>query len=349
MKAAYAPYRLNFITPGGTSRGVMNYKDTYFIKIWNEDYPELFGLGECPLFKGLSIEDDDTYEPKLNELCRNIENNIPTDLSAYSSIKFGLESAIYDYTNGCRRIYFHSDFTKGNCRIPINGLVWMGTKEQMLMRIDEKIKSGFKTLKLKIGAIDFSSELEMIDYIRCKFSPEQLEIRLDANGGFSIDNAMDRLTKLSLLDIHSIEQPIMAGQWNEMSYLCSNSPIPIALDEELIGITDLLVMNELLKTISPQYIILKPSLMGGLSGAEEWLKMAAQYNIGGWITSALESNVGLNTLAQWVAILQVKIPQGLGTGNLYSNNINSPLEQKEDYIFHNVNNKWALPDLNWSE
>lgn len=347
MKAAYAPYTLNFISPGGTSRGVMTIKDTYFIKLWDESNPEVYGIGECALFKGLSAEDDVHYEDKLRELCKNIELDKPTDLSYHSSIQFGFESAILDFSNGGKRIYYPSPFTEGRYHIPINGLVWMGKKEEMITRIDEKVAAGFHTIKLKIGAIDFNQELDMIEYVRTRYSEKDLEIRLDANGGFSPNNVMQRLEELSKHKIHSIEQPIKPGQWEEMADICKKSPIPIALDEELIGITNPMIMMELLRSIHPHYIILKPSLMGGMSGSLEWLRMAAQFQIGGWITSALESNIGLNTLAQWVATLQPKIPQGLGTGMVFSNNIASPLTQTKDYLSYNSNKTWYIPDLNW--
>ena len=347
MKAAFAPYTLNFITPGGTSRGIMTTKDTYFIKLWDESNPEVYGIGECALFKGLSAEDDEHYEDKLRELCKNVELGEPTDLSCHSSIQFGFESAILDFSNGGRRIYHPSPFTDENYKIPINGLVWMGKKDEMLARIDEKVAAGFHTIKLKIGAIDFNQELEMIEYVRTRYSEKDLEIRLDANGGFSPENVMQRLEKLSKHKIHSIEQPIKPGQWEEMAAVCTKSPIPIALDEELIGITNPMVMMELLRSIRPHYIILKPSLMGGMSGSLEWLRMAAQFQIGGWITSALESNIGLNTLAQWVATLQPKIPQGLGTGMVFSNNITSPLVQKEDHLIFDNTKSWNIPDFNW--
>ena len=217
----------------------------------------------------------------------------------------------------------------------------------MLSRIDEKVTAGFLTIKLKIGAIDFLQELEMIEYVRTRYSAKDLEIRLDANGGFSPQNVMQRLEKLAKYKIHSIEQPIKQGQWDIMSDICKNSPIPIALDEELIGITNPMVMMELLRSINPHYIILKPSLMGGMTGSLEWLKMAAQFQIGGWITSALESNIGLNSLAQWVATLQPKIPQGLGTGMVFSNNIISPLVQVKDYLHYDNFKAWQLPELNW--
>lgn len=349
MKAAFARYTLDFIKPGGTSRGVLYKKDTYFIKLWDESAPEHYGIGECALFKGLSAEDNDTYEDKLHELCRNVSDGKDTDLSSHSSILFGFESAILDYSNGCRRVCFDGDFANGKSCIPINGLVWMGSKDEMISRINEKISAGFRTIKLKIGAIDFNQEIEMIKHIRNRYSANELTIRVDANGGFNLDNVMPNLDKLLKYGIHSIEQPIMAGQWEDMARVCENSPIPVALDEELIGITNPMFMMELLKTISPHYIVLKPSLMGGFSGSTDWLKLASQFNIGGWITSALESNIGLNALAQWVDTLQVRIPQGLGTGNLYKNNIPSPLEQKEDYLCFNPEKEWRMPNFEWMD
>lgn len=347
MKAAFAKYTLDFINPAGTSRGVLLQKDTYFLKIWDEQCPERFGLGECALFKGLSAEDNDRYEPKLRELCRNIALGVETDLAEFSSIQFGLETAILDFANGCRRVCFDNDFARGTCHIPINGLVWMGTKDEMIARINEKIAAGFHVIKLKIGAIDFNQELEMISHIRRRYSERDLTIRVDANGAFSPDTVMERLGRLSEYSIHSIEQPIKAGQWEEMARVCEKSPIPVALDEELIGITNPMMMMTILRSIRPHYIILKPSLMGGFAGSTEWLKMAAQFGTGGWITSALESNVGLNAIAQWVTTLQVRIPQGLGTGALYHNNIASPLEQHADYLCCNPSKGWDIPDFNW--
>ena len=351
MRAAYAPYRLQFIEPGGTSRGVLHYKDTYLLKVWDESNPEIVGLGECALFKGLSAEDNDQYENKLRELCQNIHHGQETELCDHSSIMFGLESALNDLASGGKRIYFPSDFTSGKQKIKINGLVWMGTKEKMLERIDQKVAAGFHTIKLKIGAIDFESELSLIRYIRTRYSAMDLEIRVDANGAFSPDEAPTRLEALSKLGLHSIEQPIKAGQWEEMAKLCRTTPLPIALDEELIGITNPMVMLSLLRTIQPQYIILKPSLCGGFLGATDWLKMAYQLNIGGWITSALESNIGLAAIAQWTATLKPLIPQGLGTGMLYSNNFSSPLEQTEDFLWYNCDKAWDinLNNFNWIE
>ncbi len=325
MRATFSKYTLHFKQPGGTSRGILYHKDTYFLRLFDEQNPEHYGVGECALFKGLSREDDGHYEEMLALLCDNIAKGEPTDLSGHSSIQFGLEAAIMDFTNGCRRIYFPSPFTQGQMAIPINGLVWMGRKEEMLARIDQKVREGFSTIKLKIGAIDFAQELEMVRYVRKKYSDKDLTIRLDANGGFSPDNALRCLEALSGYQIHSIEQPIKPGQYEQMHTLCTLSPIPIALDEELIGITNPKQMQTLVEEISPAYLILKPSLMGGIQGSMEWLRLAQSHNIGAWVTSALESNIGLDFLSQWVATLEPRIPQGLGTGGLFTNNIPSPL------------------------
>lgn len=347
MKAAFAPYRLIFKFKAGTSRGILTYKDTYFIKVWDEAEPEKFGIGECALFRGLSAEDTPDYETALENVCRCVSNDTQVDLSRYSSICFGLETALYDFANGCRHEYYKSPFLEGESSLPINGLVWMGTKDEMIRRIDEKLDLGFTVIKIKIGAINFEEETDVIRHIRSRYSSSDVQIRLDANGGFSTDNALERIKILSDFDIHSLEQPIKAGNWEAMAALCEKSPIPIALDEELIGISDYMTMNELLKNIHPGYIILKPSLMGGIMRAEDWLKMAAQYDIGGWITSALESNVGLTALSQWVATLQPLIPQGLGTGNLFENNFVCPLELVGERLRYNPDKKLIIPDLEW--
>ena len=347
MKAAYAPYRLIFKAPAGTSRGILFHKDTYFLKVWDESNPEVYGLGECALFKGLSREDTPLYESKLREMCQNIGFGKSTDLSEYSSLQFGLETALCDLSNGGRRVVVDTPFVHGETTIPINGLVWMGSFDEMSARIEEKLSAGFTTIKLKIGAIDFESELELIRQLRGRFSSETLTIRVDANGGFSPEEALPKLTRLAAYGIHSCEQPIKPNQWAEMRKICAESPIHIALDEELIGITDPMQMFMLLREIAPQYLIIKPSLMGGFAGAQEWLKMAKMTNTGAWFTSALESNVGLNAIAQVVAKFNPLIPQGLGTGALYTNNIESPLYQKDDYLAYNPEGKWVLPDMQW--
>ena len=265
----------------------------------------------------------------------------------WSSIRFGVETALLDLKNGGRRKICPGAFYEGKQSIEINGLIWMGDKEAMYSRIEEKLTAGFRCVKLKIGAIDFNSELELLKSIRSRYGKDEIELRVDANGAFLPSEAMFKLDRLSRYDIHSIEQPIRQGQWREMEALCRNTPIPIALDEELIGINDPKLKEQMLDVINPQYIILKPALAGGLSGSAEWIDKAEKRNIGWWITSALESNVGLNAIAQWTAMLQSSIPQGLGTGQLYKNNIISPLVQKGSTIQYDPSLSWDLSSLIW--
>lgn len=347
MKASYCRYILNFKQPAITSRATMLEKETFFIKLWHEDCPDVYGIGECALFRGLSSDDTPDYSSILSDLCHCINQGKLFDVSAWSSIRFGYETALLDLRNGGRRLIFPSEWSEGQGEIPINGLVWMGSKDEMFRRINEKLRAGFRCLKLKIGGIDFEKELELLRYIRDSFSPSVLEIRLDANGAFSMDNALERLDRLSEFTIHSIEQPIKPGQWDGMAEICEKSPIPIALDEELIGIHDARIMQELLFKIKPNYIILKPALCGGFSGASSWIEQASPLGIGWWVTSALESNIGLNAIAQRVATLDTEMPQGLGTGNLYLNNIPSPLVQERDILRYDINKGWKIPDMHW--
>lgn len=351
MRLAYAPYTLHFREPGGTSRGVMHDKQTWLLKIWDEQNPSLFGVGEAALFPGLSMEDPSSYELKLIETMANVALGRQTDLSRYPSLQFGLEQAILDFSNGGKGIYFPSLFTQGQGDITINGLIWMGRMDEMLRRIDEKLEQGFRCLKLKIGALNFAEELEMIKGIRQHYSADTLQIRVDANGAFDMEHAIPALNHLARYDIHSIEQPIKAGTPELMGFLCSITPVPIALDEELIGIIDKDSKKNLLDKIRPQYIILKPALTGGFSGASEWIELANERSVGWWITSALESNIGLSALSQWVATLNVTMPQGLGTGNVFTNNFPSPLKLVGDKLTFVTSSipvdRRALNDLPW--
>lgn len=342
LKASFKKYILGFHQPAITSRSVLTEKETYFIKIWNENNPDCYGLGECAIFRGLSSDDIPDYEDKLKVVCDKINDISPIDIQ-YSSIRFGVETALNDIKNGGNRIIFTSPWTQGYNPIPINGLIWMGKYDEMLTRIISKIESGFNCIKLKIGGIEFNKELKLLKFLRSNFSDSDLQIRLDANGAFLASDALFYLEKLSKYKIHSIEQPIKQGQWNEMVKLVKNSPINIALDEELIGINTVEEKRFLLETISPQYIILKPSLCGGFSGADEWIRLAAEQNVGWWATSALESNIGLNAIAQWVSTYSIDKPQGLGTGMLYNNNIDSPIEQTDDILIYNQQKKWNIP------
>lgn len=336
MRLAYAPYILKFKNPSGTSRGILTEKPSFFIKVFDENDPAKFGIGECSVFPGLSPEADGGYGYKLVELLANIALDRETDLSRHSSILFGLEQALRDYAGGCRHVYFPSNFTNGEGCIEINGLVWMGDFDEMIDRIDEKVGKGFRCIKLKIGAINWMKEVEMIEYIRKKYTENSLQIRVDANGGFTMNNALPRMKRLADLGVHSIEQPIPPGAPELMAFLCRVSPLRIALDESLIGVYGRESKEELLDEVMPAYIILKPSLCGGFSGAEEWIQLAEQRGTGWWVTSALESNVGLNALAQWTATLNTSIPQGLGTGGLFTNNFESPLRLESDRLHYDI-------------
>ncbi|PQL93278.1 o-succinylbenzoate synthase [Apibacter adventoris] len=335
MKASFLPYSLLFKQPAGTSRGILKTKLTYFIKI-NIEENEF--IGECSFFKGLSADPESEYEKKLQWICTNIEKEEKETLiescRKFPSIQFGLEQVFQQIKTKKQGLFFESDFTKGQKGILINGLIWMGSLDFMRKQIQKKIAEKYKCIKLKIG-INWEEEFKILKNIRKEFSSSDLELRVDANGGFSFDEVKKVLNQLAELEIHSIEQPISAGQVDRMAELCTNSPIPIALDEELIGKFYKNEKEALLKKIKPQYIILKPSLVGGWSGSKEWIKLAEKQNIGWWITSALESNIGLNALAQWTAILNNKMPQGLGTGLLYSNNLPSKLEIRGDKLFYN--------------
>lgn len=350
IKAEYCRSDLLFKEPATTSRETMNSKCTYYIKVYDDQTPGQFGLGECALFRGLSCDDRSDYETRLREACRDIEKYAggdTADLADYPSLRFGVETAVNDYRNGGVRTVFPGAWRSGEKALTINGLVWMGNREEMFTRLQRKLEEGFRCVKFKIGGIDFEDELSLIAGVRERFTPKMLEIRLDANGAFSPANAMSRLERLAAFVIHSIEQPIRAGQWTEMARLCKESPVDIALDEELIGINDLRDKKLMLSTVAPQYIILKPALCGGFSGGREWIDAADRLGIGWWITSALESNIGLNAIAQWADSLSVSMPQGLGTGELFTNNIPSPVTRKGQLITYDPTAEWEIPDFQW--
>ena len=329
----------HFKQPAGTSRGVYLTRRSWMVEAKNPDMPQRVGIGECAPLPKLSCDDLDDYEGILKNICRHVEEVGCLDddlLLPYPSMRFGLEMALMRLEAG-GDVIFDTPFSKGEMGIPINGLVWMGAYDEMLKRMEEKIEDGFRCVKLKIGAIDFESELNLVKIIRNRFGRDDIELRLDANGAFSPLVAMERLEKLAQFDIHSIEQPIRQGQWKEMARICTESPIPIALDEELIGVNSLAEKEELLAVIKPAYIILKPSLHGGFKGTEEWIALAEQRGIGSWITSALESNVGLSAIAQFAAYIYgcpLKMPQGLGTGQLFEDNIQMPLDIVGDKLYY---------------
>lgn len=345
FQATFQKYTLQFKQPSGTSRGVLRTKDSWFIFVQNVDNPTITGIGECGLLKGLSVDDVPEYEAKVTEVCRTINKYdywLKEGLQTFPSIHFGLEIAFSDLANQGSKILFPSDFTQKEMPIPINGLIWMGEKKFMFDQIKTKLATGFDCIKLKIGAIDFAEELNLLKYIRQQFSAKEIEIRVDANGAFSPTNALERLKRLSEFDLHSIEQPIKQGQFQEMAALCEKTPLPIALDEELIGVFTPEKKRRVIETIQPQYLIFKPSFIGGYSGTQEWIDLCAEFDTPWWITSALESNIGLNAIAQWTATLNNPMPQGLGTGQLYTNNIASPLVVENGSIYYKHNRKWAM-------
>ncbi len=338
MKTSVEYYPLQFIRPAGTSRGVMNTKQSWFLRIEQEG---VFGIGEISIIEGLSpeYEDQQQFEKLIKKYSEAFNSgvihpeNLKTELTDLPSLLFAFESALLDLKNGGKQIYFDNGFCRGEKRIPINGIVWMGAEHYMQEQIVQKLAQGFTTIKMKIGAIDVATELQLLRSIRKNHSSEQITLRVDANGAFSPEEVKEILKKLSELEIHSIEQPIRAGNWQAMKELCAETPTPIALDEELIGINDREQKIELLETIRPQYIILKPSLHGGISGTQEWIELAQERKIDWWMTSALESNIGLNVICQLTAEYDNPLPQGLGTGSLYTNNVESDLVVEGGFIF----------------
>ena len=346
LKAQYKKFTLKFKSPAGTSRGVLHEKDSYILKLYHSEKPEIFGLGECSPLIGLSIDNFDDYQKTLDNTCQMINQSgeIPADLDLdlFPSIDFGLETALLDLENGGIRKIVHTDFFNNGEEIEINGLVWMSDKENMKIQIKDKIDQGFKCIKLKIGAINFDDECYLLEEIRKNFSEEDLEIRVDANGAFTNQEALEKLQRLAKYNLHSIEQPIKQGQWSVMANLCKETPLAIALDEELIGVTTEAGKKLLLQIIQPQYIVLKPTLLGGFQSSQEWIETAYGMDIDWWITSALESNIGLNAICQWASTFDLDEYQGLGTGQIYQNNFDSPLVVEKGCIKYDKAKSWKL-------
>lgn len=330
------PRLLHFKQPAGTSRGVYTTRKVWYVHVSSSAFPGRVGVGECAPLPALSCDDRPDYESVLRAACRRVEEAqgvLDTEaLRDFPSILFGLETAFRHLQRGSWALW-DTPFARGEAGIPINGLIWMGSFDRMLSQIEDKMKAGFRCIKLKIGAIGFEEELALLRHIRSHFSVREIELRVDANGAFSPVDALDKLKRLAELDLHSIEQPIRAGQWEEMARLVADTPLPIALDEELIGCNSLAEKQRLLAAIRPHYLILKPSLHGGMCGGAEWMAEAEKLGIGWWITSALESNIGLNAIAQWCATFRNPLPQGLGTGLLFTDNVPMPLEIRKDCLW----------------
>ena len=321
----------------------MHTKDSWFVLAREKE--EIVGIGECSLIEKLSPDRPESIVEIIDhQLRRSATSQIALD--SFPAARFALETLEKSVESDHPCLLYDTPFSRGERGIEINGLIWMGSKSEMFERIKEKISEGFTCLKLKIGAIEFEDEIDLLKYIRGQFSKEDIELRVDANGAFSIDSAMEKLKRLSAFDLHSIEQPIGTGQWEEMAALCTNTPLPIALDEELIGVTSLQEKEEMLSFIRPQYIILKPSLIGGIASSEEWIELADRFDVGWWATSALEGNIGLNTIAQWMSTKDHSLPQGLGTGGLYTNNIDSPLVIRNGALWYDPQKSWDMSFFN---
>jgi len=345
MIAHFKKYTLNFKQPSGTSRGVYTTREVWYIYLTEGT---ITGIGECAPLPNLSIENLKEMSSKLLQVCSEIAyfRYFPQELNHWPSIRFGLETALLDLKNGGQQVLFPSPFTNGEKGIPINGLIWMGTPDFMKQQIRSKLDAGFRCIKMKIGAIDFETEFNLLKEIRKEFSAQEITLRVDANGAYSYNTALENLKRLSDLQIHSIEQPIQAGRWDEMARLCEQSPIPIGLDEDLIGVFNQKQLIQIAEQIHPAYFILKPSVHGGLAGCEKWIELSNKYHIGWWVTSALESNIGLNAIAQWTFQQNISMEQGLGTGQLFTNNIDSPLQIVGDQLWHQPSQQWNLKLLN---
>jgi o-succinylbenzoate synthase len=347
LKLSYSPHILQFKFDARTSRGAISVHKVYFLNLWQEDAPNVVGVGECAPLAGLSIDDRPDLEQKLQEVVQLVneqqvqlqaEKPLPQELQLqeWPALRFALETALLDLQHGSQRLIYNNAFSRGETGIPINGLIWMGDKRFMQEQIENKLQEGYSCLKLKIGGLDFVQELEILQSIREVASAYELTVRVDANGAFTPQEAYKKLERLARYDLHSIEQPIKQGQHEAMAQLCAYTPVPIALDEELIGVQEPEAKAQLLEHINPQYIILKPTLVGGLAASAEWIMLAEERTIGWWVTSALESNIGLSAISQFTANYDITMPQGLGTGQLYHNNIPSPLQIERGQLWYRI-------------
>jgi o-succinylbenzoate synthase len=355
MKVQIKKHTLDFRFAAGTSRGVLRHKDSWFLTVQKGP---LTGIGECSIIRGLSPDDRPDLEEELGRICRSL-SGLPLPATeeealslaaeqvpeAFPAARFAVEVALLDVLHGGKRQLFDTAFSRGESGIPINGLIWMGDLEAMMVQLVDKADAGFSCLKMKVGSLDFEKECDVLQYIRSKYYKENLTLRVDANGAFKPAEAMQKLEVLSKFGLHSIEQPIAPGQWALMRELCEKSPVPVALDEELIGVHARSERERLLDTLRPPFIILKPSLLGGIAATREWIALAEERGIGWWITSALEANIGLNAICQLTATYPVSIPQGLGTGQLYHNNIPSPLTIEKGVIYHRKESPWDVSQV----
>lgn len=347
---------LQFKFDARTSRGAMKTHHAHYLRLHHSNNPDRQGWGESAPLPGLSPDYSPAFAETVATVCaqfnalqvevaqEEVIQRFWDELKPWPSLKFAWESAWVDYFRGGTQQLYPSEFSNGQKGIKINGLIWMGDRAFLREQIEKKLAQGFTCLKLKIGGLSFSQELKILKEIRQLAGPEVLELRLDANGAFSPADAEEKLRQLAYFQIHSIEQPIKQGQPEMMRTLCQISPIPIALDEELIGINLKEQKWKLLDDLRPTFIIIKPTLVGGLEASREWIQAAESLGIKWWLTSALESNIGLNAIAQFSQEFANPLPQGLGTGQLYHNNIPSPLEIRGQELWHNPDKTWELPE-----
>ncbi|SNR61874.1 o-succinylbenzoate synthase [Hymenobacter mucosus] len=349
LRTSQRTLRFNF--PARTSRGALTEHVAHYLHLSDTAQSGVKGLGEAAPLAGLSPDHRPDFESTLEGFCREFNRRqlrelLPEEAASlvgpeWPALRFALETATLDLQHGGRRQLYNTAFGRGEAGIPINGLVWMGDAAFMRQQIEKKLVEGYACLKLKIGSLDFETELALLREIRAVAGPEQLTLRVDANGAFSPEEALGKLEQLAAFQIHSIEQPIRAGNWAAMAAICRNSPVPVALDEELIGVTDPAQQQELLATAQPAFIILKPTLVGGLGASLEWMAAAQARGIAWWLTSALESNVGLNAVSQLAgAYAAPGFPQGLGTGQLYHNNVEAPLHIRNGHLFYLPQESW---------
>lgn len=362
MVLKFQKHTLQFKFEAGTSRGVLRTKDCWILMVHRRGVPSLSGMGEVSVIDRLSFDYSIDFDKELSQLAENLKGvKAPERIEDVSNfvyehvdynrpaIRFGLEMALLDLINGGKKMIFDNPFYQKEQGIPINGLVWMGDEDFMMKQIEEKLTQGFKCIKIKIGAIDFKAECKILASIRKRAKASELTLRVDANGAFLTQHVLNKLTQLKKYNLHSIEQPIMPHQIPSMELVCRKSEIPVALDEELIGVFSLREKGELLDDVSPQYIVLKPSLIGGFKATKEWIKLAEERKIGWWITSALESNIGLNAICQFTAEFETDMHQGLGTGQLYENNFHSPLVIRGEQIFYHPDMSWDHSSLKFDE
>ena len=355
LRIVFQPYTLHFRMEAGTSRGVLTQKTSWILKVTDEEQPGVTGYGECGPLPGLSIDDLPDFGAQLASVCQ-LFNQLDLEVFPFNlsiilqqvipenlpSVRFGIEMALLDFMNGGQKTQFKNPFSKGEKGISMNGLIWMGSYDHMARQIEDKLEQGYTTLKMKVGAIDFDQECRVLESVRSRFSASEITLRVDANGAFQPGDVRAKLDRLAQFELHSIEQPIRAGQQELLAELCASSPIAIALDEELIGISDYRQKFALLKKTQPPFIILKPTLLGGFQHCKEWIEIATRLSIGWWVTSALESNIGLNAIAQFTASFDNQMPQGLGTGQLYHNNFASPLKTDRGYLYYDKQLDWDL-------